>query len=120
MFSRIFALFAFAPIGFMSGTAFGAPQASSQAGVISVPDQNLAVLENGFKVAEYPVSTSRYGLGDRFGSYATPLGRIVVVEKVGQSAPLGAVFKNRQRTGEVLNPKLALDQGELAQSSGRE
>ena len=71
---------------------------------VSVPDQRLAVLENGTTIAQYPVSTSRYGLGDRGGSYATPLGELEVAQKIGAGAPVGAVFKNRQFTGEILRP----------------
>ncbi len=70
--------------------------------VVSVPDQKLIVLQNGAPIAEYSVSTSKYGVGDRFGSYATPLGFLQVTQKIGASAPKGTVFKGRQRTGEVL------------------
>lgn len=72
--------------------------------IISVPDQKLAVVENGTTIAAYPVSTSRYGLGDRSGSYATPLGELQVAQKIGDNAPAGAVFKNRHFTGEILRP----------------
>jgi lipoprotein-anchoring transpeptidase ErfK/SrfK len=72
--------------------------------VISVHDQKLALLENGKRVAVYPVSTSRYGLGDGWGSMATPLGMLQVAEKIGDRAPVGAVFHNRRWTGEVLRP----------------
>lgn len=75
--------------------------------LISVADQKLVVLEHGSRIAEYPVSTSRYGLGDRPCSYATPTGRMEVAQKIGQGAPLGAVFKNRHATGEVLRPNAA-------------
>ena len=80
--------------------AFGYESARSV--IISVPDQKLAVLENGTAIAEYRVSTSRYGLGDGFGSYVTPVGELEVAEKIGNGAPIGAVFKNRHFTGEVL------------------
>ena len=82
---------------------FAAPVPSS-ALLISVPDQKLALVQNGVRVAEYPVSTSRYGVGDRFGSYATPLGWMEVAQKIGQGSPLGAVFKDRHPTGEILHP----------------
>jgi len=72
--------------------------------VISVADQKLALVENGVRIAEYPVSTSRYGVGDRFGSYATPVGEMAVAQKIGNGMPLGTVFKGRQPTGEVLRP----------------
>ena len=70
--------------------------------VISVPDQRLVVFENGLETARYPVSTSRYGVGDSWGSYATPLGTLEVAEKIGGNVPLGAVFKARRPTGEIL------------------
>jgi lipoprotein-anchoring transpeptidase ErfK/SrfK len=72
--------------------------------LISVPDQRLAVLENGTTIAAYPISTSRFGLGDHSGSYATPVGELEVAQKIGDGAPVGAVFKNRQFTGEILRP----------------
>jgi lipoprotein-anchoring transpeptidase ErfK/SrfK len=70
--------------------------------VISARDQKLAVLENGRLIATYPVSTSKYGLGDGRGSYRTPLGEMEVSTKIGDGAALGAVFKDRRRTGEIV------------------
>ena len=78
--------------------------ASDSVILISVPDQKLVLMQNGVRVAEDPVSTSRYGVGDRFGSYATPVGRMEVATKIGDNAPLGAVFKGRRPTGEVIRP----------------
>lgn len=72
--------------------------------IISVPDQCMVVLENGVPIARYPVSTSKYGLGDRSGRYTTPLGNLEVAQKIGDKAPLGAVFKGHRWTGEVLRP----------------
>ncbi|MBV8901416.1 MAG: L,D-transpeptidase [Verrucomicrobia bacterium] len=72
--------------------------------VISIPDQKLAVLVNGKVSRSYKVSTSRYGEGDSWGSWQTPLGRLEVAHKIGGNAPVGAVFKSRQLTGEVLSP----------------
>jgi lipoprotein-anchoring transpeptidase ErfK/SrfK len=72
--------------------------------IISVPDQQMLVLTDGRPVAVYKVSTSKYGVGDREGSYATPLGKLCVRQKIGDGAPLGAVFHSRRPTGEVLEP----------------
>ena len=72
--------------------------------VVSVPDQTLALINDGVVTARYRISTSKFGLGDRAGTYATPLGTMVVASKIGANAPLGAVFKNRRMTGEVLRP----------------
>lgn len=72
--------------------------------VISVKDQKLMLLQNDSKVAVYPVSTSKYGLGDFWGHMTTPLGYMQVAQKIGDGAPIGAVFHNRRFTGEVLKP----------------
>ena len=78
--------------------------------VISTRDQKLALLDRGNLMAVYPVSTSKFGLGDRPGSRFTPLGKLQIAEKIGDNAPPGTVFKDRRRTGEIV----------LANSPGRD
>src|SRR6267142_6444628 len=72
--------------------------------IISVRDQKLMLMENGEKLATYPVSTSKFGLGDQWGRMTTPLGFLQVAQKIGDHAPVGAVFHNRRFTGEVIRP----------------
>lgn len=72
--------------------------------IVSVKDQQLLLKTDGKTEAVYPVSTSRFGIGDRFGSYATPLGKFLVRMKIGMGKPLGTVFHSRVPTGEVLKP----------------
>jgi len=72
--------------------------------IVSVKDQKMLLLTDGKADALYPVSTSKFGVGDRWGSYATPLGKLIVKAKIGMGQPLGAVFKSRTPTGEVLKP----------------
>ena len=72
--------------------------------IVSVPDQKLAIVHDGALLAEYPVSTSRFGIGDSLGSYATPLGTLEVANKIGATAPAGEVFKGRRPTGEIVRP----------------
>jgi len=72
--------------------------------LVSVADQSLELYHQEKLIGRYPVSTSKFGLGDRPGSRETPLGRMEVAKKIGASAPLGAVFKNRRPTGEILSP----------------
>src|SRR6266566_4187196 len=72
--------------------------------VISVKDQKLALLDHEKLVAIYPVSTSKYGLGDWRGSYRTPLGELEIADKIGRGMPAGTVFKDRRRTGEIVLP----------------
>lgn len=96
--------------GFLVAGCLGAPAGAraQEAGgseiVVSVKQQKMVVMEKGQTVVTYPVSTSKFGTGDAHGSYATPLGSLRVQEKIGGGAPLGAVFKSRQLTGEVLPP----------------
>src|SRR5258707_5294109 len=78
--------------------------------VISTRDQKLALLDRGNLMAVYPVSTSKFGLGDWRGSRFTPLGNLQIAEKIGDNAAPGTVVKSRRRTGEVV----------LANSPGRD
>src|SRR5438128_4168473 len=70
--------------------------------VISTREQKLALLDRGNVMAIYPVSTSKFGLGDWRGSRFTPLGQLQIAEKIGGTAAPGAVFKDRRRTGEII------------------
>jgi lipoprotein-anchoring transpeptidase ErfK/SrfK len=72
--------------------------------VVSVTDQQLAVIDRGKLISKYPISTSKFGLGDGNGSYRTPLGVLFVSAKFGDHLPAGAVIKNRAPTGEIVNP----------------
>jgi hypothetical protein len=72
--------------------------------VVSVADQAMDVYARDQRVSHYLVSTSKFGIGDGSGTYRTPLGRLEVAKKIGAGALVGAVFKNRKPTGEVLVP----------------
>ncbi len=69
---------------------------------VSVAEQRMALYDRGVEVRRFPVSTSRFGLGDAPGSFATPLGRLEVAEKIGGGAPLRMKFKDRKPTGEIV------------------
>jgi hypothetical protein len=71
--------------------------------IISIPEQRMALLEDGAPMATYPVSTSKYGIADFPGSYGTPVGDLEIADKIGGSAPSGTVFKDRRRTGELVS-----------------
>src|SRR4051812_46386854 len=83
--------------------AEGGPQVKNEV-VVSVRDQKLMLLQNGARVSTYPVSTSKFGIGDNSGRMTTPIGTMAVAQKIGDHAPLGAVFHNRRFTGEILKP----------------
>ena len=64
----------------------------------------MLVFEHGVEIARYDVSTSKFGVGDRPGSYATPLGEMEVEQKIGGGQPSGMKFKSRRPTGEIVPP----------------
>ena len=63
---------------------------------ISVRKQCLTLRSGRKKVAAYPISTSRYGLGSKEGSFKTPTGKFRIADKIGDGAPAGTVFKSRR------------------------
>jgi lipoprotein-anchoring transpeptidase ErfK/SrfK len=69
--------------------------------IVDVPAQRLDVTEGENTLRSFPVSTSAAGIGTEPGSNKTPPGRLVVAEKIGDDAPLGAVFRSRVPTGEL-------------------
>jgi L,D-transpeptidase YbiS len=62
--------------------------------------------DKGRAVKTYSVSTSKFGLGEKNGSFCTPRGAHIVRAKIGAGLPLGAVFVRRRPTGEVWTPEL--------------
>jgi len=52
----------------------------------------------------YPVSTGKAGVGNEMGSGKTPLGKHKIIQKVGEGAPIGTVFKNLENTGKIILP----------------
>lgn len=83
--------------------ADGGPEVRNEV-IVSVKEQKLMLLQNGARVTTYPVSTSKFGIGDGLGKMTTPIGAMAVAQKIGDHAPTGAVFHNRRFTGEILRP----------------
>ena len=63
---------------------------------ISIEKQELTLKSGRKKLAAYPISTSRFGVGTKEGSMKTPTGRFRVAEKIGDGMPVGTVFKSRR------------------------
>ena len=62
--------------------------------------------DDGNLLRRYRVSTSRYGAGERNGSFCTPRGRHVIRAKIGAGHPANTVFVGRRPTGEKYTPEL--------------
>lgn len=70
--------------------------------IVSVSQQRMACFREGQPIAVFPVSTSKFGLGDHPGSNFTPLGRFKIDKKFGDGLPAGARLKDRRFTGEIV------------------
>ncbi len=66
--------------------------------------QHLDVFDADGLVTRWPVSTSARGLGEMQHSYRTPRGWHAVAKVFGVDAPLGAMFRSRRLTGQVIPP----------------
>ena len=54
---------------------------------------------------QYPVSTSRNGIGQRQGSEQTPAGIHRIAQKIGEGEPPGRIFKARQPLDRICLPQ---------------
>ncbi len=69
--------------------------------------QRLELWRGDERLHSYAVSTARNGPGEDSGSGCTPRGRHRIRLKIGQHAPLNAVFAGRRPTGEIWTPEAA-------------
>lgn len=81
-----------------------APQPAPRRIVVDVASQTLHVMDGAQTAAEFPVSTSRFGLGGEEGSFRTPTGEFLVRDKIGGGAPLWTIFRARENTGRTAAP----------------
>lgn len=70
--------------------------------VVSVEQQVMVTFENNTPKKRYPVSTSKFGLGDKLRSNQTPLGRLEVLDIIGEGLPKGSLLRGREPTGQIL------------------
>ena len=72
--------------------------------MVDVASQTLRVMEGRKVAAEFPVSTSKFGLGFEEGSYKTPTGKFRIARKIGGRAAPWTIFRARQNTGHLARP----------------
>jgi len=76
---------------------------------INVAEQKLYLLnEQGVAERDFPVSTSKYGVGNENGSEKTPLGLHRIKDKIGGSMPINMVMVGREPKGLLQD---CIDQG---------
>jgi lipoprotein-anchoring transpeptidase ErfK/SrfK len=74
---------------------------------IDLATQSLELTGADGAARRYEVSTSKYGAGEREGSYRTPRGRHAIRGMIGAGCPVGTVFVARRPTGEIWSEALA-------------
>jgi hypothetical protein len=89
-------------ISFLGFHAVGQEPETPPEVIISVPEQKLMIIRDGMWTQKFRVSTSKFGLGDSYGSYKTPVGKLRVCDKIGGGLSCGSVIKHRHATGEIL------------------
>lgn len=72
--------------------------------MVDVARQTLRVMEGRKVAAEFPVSTSKFGLGFEQGSFKTPTGKFRIARKIGGRATPWTIFRARKNTGYLAKP----------------
>jgi hypothetical protein len=84
--------------------------------IVSIPDQQLALIENDTVTKSYTVSTSVRPPSCIADSYGTPTGLHAVADKIGGDQPEGMVFKGRVPTKHFSEYPTEAAQGQLITS----
>jgi len=69
--------------------------------VINIEEQKLMLIQDNYKIAEYSISTSKFGIGNKSGSNMTPLGYHIVKEKIGDHVSVNSIYKTDEFTKEI-------------------
>lgn len=73
---------------------------------VSIPRQEIDLIEGGAILNTWPVSTARNGPGEQRGSECTPRGWHRVRARIGAGAGAGTIFRGRRPTGEIYDEAL--------------
>ena len=76
--------------------------------LISIKEQKLLLIQDNYKVAEYPISTSKFGIGNKMESNMTPLGNHIIKEKIGDHVPHNSIYKD----GKFIDEKVTINNKE--------
>jgi UDP-N-acetylmuramate--alanine ligase len=71
---------------------------------VCIKQQTLYYYKKSKQVLTFTISTSRYGIGNKEGSYKTPLGLHRIEGKIGEDATPWTIFKSRENTGVIWLP----------------
>ena len=73
------------------------PSINSEKYILVIPSkQMLFLISKGAAIFSYPVSTSKFGLGNVNDSFKTPPGLHYIADKIGEDMPKMTIFKGRR------------------------
>ena len=73
------------------------PSINSEKYILVIPSQQiLFLISKGVAIFSYPVSTSKFGLGNENDSFKTPPGLHYIADKIGEDMPKMTIFKGRR------------------------
>jgi lipoprotein-anchoring transpeptidase ErfK/SrfK len=67
--------------------------------LVTIATQTLSLISNHRILHTYPISSAAAGVGNREGSFQTPLGIHKISHKIGEGAPERTIFKDRISIG---------------------
>jgi hypothetical protein len=71
---------------------------------VNITDQSMTLFEGKESIKTYTISSSARGTGQVENTNQTPLGLHRISNKIGGSAPICAIFKSREDTGDICPP----------------
>ncbi|MBT3548506.1 MAG: L,D-transpeptidase [Gammaproteobacteria bacterium] len=73
------------------------PSINSEKYILVLPSKQMLFLITSSSIASsYPISTSKFGLGNQNDSFKTPLGLHYISDKIGNDAPKMTIFRGRK------------------------
>lgn len=81
---------------------------------VSIKKQKLYVVKDSTIFMQFPISSSKFGVGSDYGSEKTPLGLHKIESKIGENTPLGGIIIGKDYSG---NNAIILTE---AKSSGKD
>lgn len=67
--------------------------------IVDISTQTIYFVKDGKEIKNYPISSSKFGIGSTKNSNKTPLGVHRIENMIGEDAPLGTIFVARGNTG---------------------
>ena len=70
---------------------------------VAIKQQKIYLIRHGHMVTSYPISTSKYGVGNLIHSKKTPTGLHIIEHKIGKGVPSQGIIKGGVYTGEQID-----------------